>query len=126
MDEIKLAGILANALGTGAATAAVLIILWRVLSRIAERWIAALDSVTKGMAALDDSVDKSLREHTATDLAHHADVKESVVRVEAKLDSALDWLDRTPVGDRPASKPRRAIRTNPQGYRPPKPGHHDE
>lgn len=80
MDEVKIANILGNALGTGAATAVVLIILWKVLAAIAERWIKALDNVTA-----------TLTDHTTKDLAHHAEVKEAVVRVDAKLDAALEF-----------------------------------
>jgi hypothetical protein len=131
MDELKLSQILGNALGTGTAVAAVLLILWRVLSRVADRYLVALDNVSKGLA-----------DHTRTDLAHHAEVRESiianhaglreaVVRVETKLDSALDWRERTtPVEAFAAAEDldaRRRKQTVPHGYRVPRPGtHHDE
>lgn len=94
MDEQKLATMLGNALGTGAAVAVLLLILWRVLRGIAERWIASLDANTA-----------VLREHTARDLdshrelgdrvsAGHTELTTTVVRMDAKLDSALNWMDR--------------------------------
>lgn len=52
--------------------------------RITDRQVAAIDRIA---ARVD--------EHTAKDLAHHADVREAVVRVEAKVDSALAWQDRS-------------------------------
>lgn len=85
MEELKLSTALGNALGTGTAVAVVLLILWKVLARIVERWIATLDGVSKAVA-----------DHTRVDLEHHAEVREAVVRVEAKVDSALDWQRRTP------------------------------
>jgi hypothetical protein len=118
MDEAKLIQMLGSAVGGGAMAGALLLILYRMTSRIVERVIAAIDRIAA-------SVDK----HTATDLAHHAEVKEAVVRVEAKLDAERDARDRTPT-----SFPRvedefdtgRRHRTNPHGYRPPRPGGRDE
>jgi hypothetical protein len=94
MDELHMSTILGQALGTGTAVAAVLLILWKVLSKIADRFIAALDNVAAG-----------LREHTSKDLASHAElgqhiltghveVKEAIIRVEAKLDAVRDWRRR--------------------------------
>jgi hypothetical protein len=83
VDDGKLASMLGNALGTGTGLAVTLLILWRVLSRMAERWIAALDRIA-------DRVDA----HTKVDVEHHQQVKESVVRVEAKVDAAMAWQAR--------------------------------
>lgn len=70
----------------GVALASVLVyVLYRVLSRVAERWIAALDRVSASVDA-----------HTRVDLEHHAEVREAVVRLETKLDSQQNWRDRTP------------------------------
>lgn len=85
VDELKLSTALGNALGTGTAVAVVLLILWKVLARIVERWITTLDGVSKAVA-----------DHTRVDLEHHAEVREAVVRVEAKVDAALDWQQRSP------------------------------
>jgi hypothetical protein len=89
--------------------------------RNVDRHIATVDRI----AALVD-------EHTAKDLAAQAEVKQAVVRLEAKLDATLDWRERTPVGDepgfsdRPASERRRgAARTAPRGYRSPRSGEPD-
>jgi hypothetical protein len=62
--------------------------------------------------------------------------------ISTKLDTLVDWRERTPVegyprvdidetelnGERTPSRPgsKRALRTNPQGYRPPKPGDHND
>lgn len=112
MDETKIVQVLGGAVGGGALAGALLLILYRMTSRIVERMIAALDRVAL-----------SVDEHTKTDLAHHAEVKESVVRLEAKFDSARNWLeaerDRTPTG------PGRRNRTNPHGHKP-RGGHDDD
>jgi hypothetical protein len=105
MDELKLAQVLAQALGTGVTTAVLLLIIWRVARGIVERFIASLDRVASGLA-----------EHTKEDLASHrelgdrvvagqvdtravvaaaqADSRAAAVRIETKLDSALDWKRR--------------------------------
>lgn len=113
MDDGKLIGMLGSALGTGTGLAVVLLILWRLLMRVAERWIAALDRIAS-------SVDN----HTKVDLEHHADVKEAVIRLDAKVDAALDWRERTPVEPFPAqpqrrepASERRRLRTVPSGHR---------
>ena len=69
-----------------------------------------------------DRLAASVNDHTAKDLAHHAEVKQSIVRLEAKVDAALDWRERTP----PPPDDSQRRRTNPHGYRPPRPGEHDD
>ena len=89
MEELKLSSAIGNAIGTGAATGVLLLILWKVISKVAERWIASLDGIAK-----------AVNDHTRVDLEHHASVRETVVRLEAKVDSALDHRDRTPTSER--------------------------
>lgn len=65
---------------------------------------------------------KEIREHTAKDLEHHAEVRETVVRMEARLDTLLEV---TPV------EGMRRTRTNPHGvqagyYGPRRPGTRDD
>lgn len=113
MDDSKLVSMLGNALGTGTGLAVTLLILWRVISRIAERWISALDRIA---LAVDI--------HTKSDLAAHAEVRETVIRLDAKIDAALDWRERPPVEDIPSpsqrrdpTSERRRLRTVPSGHR---------
>lgn len=80
-------------------------------ARLVERQIATIDRV----AIMVD-------EHTARDLAAQAEVKQAIVRLEAKFD-ARDWYERTPAPPEDNSQRRR---TSPQGYRPPRPGGHDD
>lgn len=103
MDENKLISVIGNAVGGGVVAGALILVLWRVFSRIADRFIASFDRFAAALA-----------EHTEKDLEHHATVQSAVVRVEAKVDAALDWHERTPVETPPVrSKPR--ARTNPHG-----------
>ncbi len=84
MDEATIIKALSSA-PSGVALAAVLVlVLYRVLSRVAERHIAALDRVSIAVS-----------EHTKVDLEHHAEVKEAIVRVGARVDTAFDLRDRS-------------------------------
>jgi len=83
-------------------------------ARQSDRQVAAIDRIAA-----------TVNDHTARDIAAQAEVKQAVVRVEAKVDAALDWQERTPVGDvgddRPPSeyserRPRRRLRTVPEGH----------
>ncbi len=108
MEETKLIQVLGGALGGGALAGALLLIVYRITSRVVERMIAGLDRVA---AAVDA--------HTKVDLEHHAEVRESVIRLEAKFDSARDWLEH--INERtPTDAPARRNRTNPHGHRPPR------
>jgi len=84
-------------------------------ARLGDRHVAAIDRINA-----------TVNDHTTRDIAAQAEVKQAVVRVEAKFDTALGWIDRerTPVGDvdsldRPPSehseRRRRRIRTGPEG-----------
>jgi len=125
MGNDELVKALGSAVGGGVVSGALLLILYKVGSRIVERLIAAIDR-------LATNVDN----HTAVDLAHHADVREAVVRVEAKVDAVLDQRERTPVDPIPIPRPRdetpsqraRKHRTPLQlpGYRAPTRGGHDD
>lgn len=99
MTDDKLVQMLGSVIGGGAAAGALLLILYRVTSRIVERLIAAIDRI--GVQVTD--------------------VKEAVIRIEAKQDA-----ERQLAADRADDPPPRN-RTNPHGYRPPRPGgHHDD
>lgn len=99
MDEGKIIQIL----GGSGAVGAMLLIVYRIASRVAERMIAAIDRIS---ARVDET-------------------RESVVRLEAKVDSALDWRERSapteapsdetehPPGDR---RKRSRLRTGPEGH----------
>lgn len=88
-------------IGGGGIAAALLYLIFLVGTRI----VAALDRVA---AKVDD--------HTKADLASHADMREQMVRMGAKLDVVLDWGERTPVGvEPPAPSPRERTRSNPRG-----------
>ncbi len=117
---------LAPVAGGGATAAALLLILYKVGSKVFDRMIAALDRVAV-----------SVNDHTAKDLAHHAEVRERVARLETEVRSALDWRDRTtpvempayqsaPHQEPPSERRRREARENPHGYRSPRPGHHHD
>jgi hypothetical protein len=100
-------------LGGGGFAAALLYLLYLVGSRM----VAAIDRV----AAKVDG-------HTKDDLASHAEMRDQITRLDAKLDANLDAADRyTPVGVEIPEPPRRT-RTNPQGvqiggyYGPSRPG----
>ena len=77
---------LVKLIGGGAGLAAALYLLARVLFRIGERMIAAVDRIAE---KVDD--------HTKADLAHHADVRAAVERLDSKVDTLVDWQERTPV-----------------------------
>lgn len=104
---------LGSAVGGGVVSGALLLILYKVGSRIIERLIAAIDRLA----------------------TNQADTREVVVALDAKLDAVLDERERTPVEiprpvmREPSDRDRRRdrIRTNPSGVRAPRPGtHHDE
>lgn len=102
MEDQQLWGVLGQAgIGVGA-----LIILSRVVWRIGERMIEAIDK-------LSSRVD----EHTKLDLAHHAKVSERLAGLEGMIEGVLDQADRfTPVGPVPRSD------TPPRGVRVGRPG----
>lgn len=54
---------------------------------IAAALLALIYLVGMKMVAAIDRLGTKVEEHTTTDLAHHAEVKEAIVRVEAKLDA---------------------------------------
>ncbi len=103
MDDTKLIQMLGSAIGGGAIAGALLLILYRVTSRIVERFIAAIDRIA----------------------ANVTEVREAIMRLEAKIDAERDARERSPIAvDDPP--PLRRARTNPHGYRPPRPGEHDD
>lgn len=72
---------------------------------------------------------QALVEQAKSNIAVMGAIREVVL----KIDTLVEWRERTPVEGYPVPAPdehpseRRRIRTAPQGYRPPRPGdHHDE
>lgn len=100
MDETAIIKALGSAPGGVALAAVLVLVLYKVLSKASDRYIAALDRVAAGQGDLKDALKDALKEHTATDLEHHGEVREAVVRLETKVDSALDWRHRSDVFDR--------------------------
>ncbi len=94
-DDLKL-------LGGGGFAAALLYLLYLVGSRM----VAALDRVAIKIDA-----------HTAADLASHAELREAIVRVDAKMDGAADQRERayTPIEGVPVMGPRERARSHPLG-----------
>jgi len=103
-DDTKLIQMLGSAIGGGAIAGALLLILYRVTSRIVERFIAAIDRIA----------------------ANVTDVREAIVRIEAKIDAERDARERAPITVDDPPPPARRHRTNPHGYRSPRPGEHDD
>lgn len=71
------------------------------------------------LVASINNLDKRIDEHTKLDLAHHAQVKSAIDRLDGKIDGILDQADRfTPVQEIPRemSRPVRA-RSEPGGER---------
>lgn len=126
MGNDELVKALGSAVGGGVVSGTLLLILYKVGSKIIERLIAAIDRLATNVA----------------------DVREAVVRTEAKFDSVLDQHERTPVEiplpaqphahprrieDTPSERSRKnraAARTPPHlqasGYRAPTRGGHDD
>lgn len=108
LDLIKL-------LGQGGITVTALGIVGVLLWRIGNRMIAAIDRVAA-----------KLEEHTTTDVAAHgglgvqfaalreevrissADVQRDLAVLASRVDTAIDWSERTPVGSEP--RPRQQAR----------------
>lgn len=107
LDLVKL-------LGQGGITITALGVLAVLLWRIGNRMIAAIDRV--GL---------KVEEHTKTDIAAHgglgvqfgvlreevqrtgADMQRDLAVLASRVDAALDWSERTPVGAEPRTHPRR-------------------
>jgi hypothetical protein len=122
VDEASLIKALSSTPGGVGLAVVFALILYKVASRIAERMIAALDRVAA-----------KVEEHTTKDLEHHAEVREAVVRLEAKLDERLAMWDRSDSFERPerehtppsiprhttaseaSERRRRRVRTPPRG-----------
>ena len=68
---------------------------------IAAALLALIYFVGMKLVAAIDKVGTKLDEHTKTDVDHHADVREAIVRVEAKLDARENtWPRLASVRDR--------------------------
>lgn len=74
-------------------------------------------TVGLGIVAELKGLTKAISDHTTLDLAHHAQVRQDIVRLDGKIDGILDQADRfTPVQEVPrdVSRPVRA-RSEPGG-----------
>lgn len=86
MNEIDLIKLLSQ---SGVAVVA-LWILGRVVWRVGERMIEAIDKVVT-----------KLDEHTAADLKAVADLRQDVAVLNGRVEQVIDWQDRTPIGGGP-------------------------
>lgn len=87
---------------------------------LAAALLALIYIVGMRMVAAIDRIGTKVDNHTTVDIAHHAEVREELVAMSARIDTALDL---TPV------RPQRH-KTNPRGvavgYRSPRPGTHND
>jgi len=102
-------------LGQSGVIGVLLFILGKVIWRVAERLISAVDKLS---GRIDD--------HTSKDLEHHGEVKEAIASLEGRIDGILDL---TPVREQ---RPYRArVQSDPRGvpagyYGPRKPTKRDD
>lgn len=89
-------------LGQSGAIGALILLLGKVLLKAFDRLIVAIDKLGDRIGKIEDAV----HEHTAKDLEHHAEVQATILRVESRVDTALDL---TPIREQ------RAYKTPPQG-----------
>lgn len=92
-------------LGGGGLAVALLYLIYLVGMRM----IASQDKSTERMIAALDRVAATVVEHTKVDLEHHGEVRDAIVRVEAKLDERRNTpIEGTPIDGwrnlRPGSK----------------------
>ena len=78
-------------LGTGGIASAVLLILARVVMKVADRMIASIDKIGE-----------RIESHSRADLESHGEFGERLSRLEGKLDESLNWTRSTPVEEMPA------------------------
>lgn len=82
-DDASLIRLLGSVGGVGAIVGVLLLVIYRITSRIVERMIAAIDRVATNVATLDER-----------EAARHANVREDLVKLDAKVSSALNWNNR--------------------------------
>lgn len=75
-----------------------------VLYKVGLRLIAAIDRLVAKIDDLIQRVDAKIDEHTRIDIEHHADVREEIIGLRSRIDTALEL---TPVeGHRRQTPPR--------------------
>ena len=90
MDDAAVLKLLGSVGSVGAVVGVLLLVIYRITSRIVERMIAAIDRVAANVTTLDER-----------EAARHASVREDLVKIDAKVSSALNWRERgenTPTG----------------------------
>ena len=81
MDDAGLVKILSNLGGVGAVSGALILILWKVLSRVADRSIAALDRIA---VTIDTNATKSYE--------HHTSVRETMIKIHGDMSAGMASL----------------------------------
>jgi hypothetical protein len=76
-----------------------------VLYKVGLRMIAAIDRLIEKIDELIKRVDNKIDEHTRVDIEHHAEVREELVGMRSRIDTALELA--------PVDSPRRS--TPPRG-----------
>jgi hypothetical protein len=70
-------------------------------SGIAGALLALIYIVGMRLVGAISDLSRAILEHTKLDLQHHADVKTEVVAMRTKIDTLIDWQERTPVEPAP-------------------------
>jgi hypothetical protein len=96
----------------GVISLALVWLLGRILWKIGERMIAAIDALAKShnesaskIADRFDQLADRFDEHTRADVQALKSVQVSVANLDGKFDAVLDKLDRTPVHGTPLAEP---------------------
>lgn len=87
---------LLQAVTQGGIGAVALLLLARVAQRVAERMIDAIDRIGQ-----------KLDEHTEKDLKAMAELRQDIAVMNARVETAIDWQERAPVGVPPTPEPAR-------------------
>jgi hypothetical protein len=87
-------------LGGGSLAAALLALIYLVGMRL----VAAIGALVQ-----------EIREHTKVDLAHHAEVRAAVIAMHSKIDTLVEWQERTPVETPIPQRPRARSEITPVG-----------
>lgn len=77
-------------LGGGGVSAALLLVIYKAFLYLIREWVRAQKEEMARIVDVIKELVVVVRAHTTTDLEHHAEVKEAVIRLEAKVDQALD------------------------------------
>jgi hypothetical protein len=90
MTDTDIVKAIGSAVGGGAVAGALLLILYRITQRIVERFIAAIDRI----AVKVDGIEIKASERHAESAERHAAVREELVKLDAKVSTAIEWRDR--------------------------------